>query len=133
MADITKLYPNLPSAPAQGADIPEESQVYRLKKIEEIEQYLRKEIKERDRFAKNFKMHGTWVRYTDHGLLDICVITSGLGIGAMASGLGVPLAIAMGGISIAMGIGQAGLRNAGGGWVLNPRNMRQLGYSRKQN
>ncbi|XP_057315658.1 uncharacterized protein LOC130656758 [Hydractinia symbiolongicarpus] len=112
MNDVTKLYPNLLSAPAQGADMQEEIQIYRLKKIDDIENYLRNEIKEQDKLAKKFQMHGTWVRFCNHGLLGVSVITSGLGIGAIASGLGIPLAIAMGELTIAAGIGQAGLRNA---------------------
>ncbi|XP_057304389.1 uncharacterized protein LOC130641560 [Hydractinia symbiolongicarpus] len=113
MTDITKLYPSLPSAPLESTE-EDSSQVYRLKKIEEVEQYLRVEIKERDKLAKKFKMHDTCVRYMDHGLLAVVsVITSGVGIGSMLSGIGVPLTVAMGGITIAVGISQAGLRNAG--------------------
>ena len=39
-----KLYPSLPSAPQ-----PDESHIYRLKKIEEIEAFLQNEILERER------------------------------------------------------------------------------------
>lgn len=129
MTDI-KLYPSLaglvPSAPDEEGARPEENQVYRLKKIEEVEQYLRGEAKERDKLAKKFKMHGTWVRYTDHGLLAVGVITSGVGLGSMISGIGVPLAVAMGGITIAVSLGEAGLRNAG-----KQKSTGTSGYSRR--
>lgn len=82
------------------------------KKIEEIEQYLRKKIKERNGLAKTLKMHGTWVRYCDHGLLAVSVMTIGCGLGALPTRLAAPLCIAMGGVTLAMGIGQAGLKNA---------------------
>ena len=38
----TKIYPNLPSAPP--VEDGDESQVYRLQKIEDVEQFLRSEV-----------------------------------------------------------------------------------------
>ena len=51
-----KLYPPLPSAPQ-----PDESHIYRLKKIEEIEAFLLNEILERERLYKKFKRYSTSV------------------------------------------------------------------------
>lgn len=104
-----KLYPTLsPSAPE---DEGVKSQVFRLRKIEEIKQYFRRKFKERDSLEKKFKMYGTWVRWSDHILLGVSVTITGCWVGALATGLDALLCIAMGGITLAMGVGQAGLKN----------------------
>ena len=71
-----KLYPLLPSAPEHD----DESHIYRLKKIEEIEAFLRNEILERERLYKKFKRYSTSVRIVDHTLITATVITGGGGL-----------------------------------------------------
>ena len=52
--ETSKLYPNLePSAPE------DQTQMYRMKKIEELEKFLRDEIQKREQLAKKFKRYGT--------------------------------------------------------------------------
>lgn len=113
-----KLYPTLPpSAPEHEPDRlaapqEQESQVYRLKKIEEIEQYLRSEIKEREKLYKKFKLWGMGLRYADHGMIAVTVITSAAGIATLATGFGAPIAIGFEVAALAVGMGQVGLKNA---------------------
>ena len=46
-----KIYPQIPAT----APIDTDTQAYRLKKIEEAEEFLRNEVKERDKLVKRFK------------------------------------------------------------------------------
>ena len=98
-----KLYPPLPSAPQHD----DESHIYRLKKIEEIEAFLQNEILERERLYKKFKRYSTSVRIVDHTLITTTVITSGGGVAALYTGVGIPISIALGSISICLSIATA--------------------------
>ena len=94
-----RIYPpldDIASAP------PDESQIYRLKKIEEIENFFNEEIKQRERLYKKFKRYSTAVRIVDHTLITTTVITGGGGLAALCTGIGVPVSIALGSISICL-------------------------------
>ena len=96
-----RIYPpldDIASAP------PDESQIYRLKKIEEIENFFNEEIKQRERLYKKFKRYSTAVRMVDHTLITTTVITGGGGLAALCTGIGVPVSIALGSISICLSI-----------------------------
>ena len=56
--ETSKLYPTLePSAPE------DQTQIYRMKKIEELEKFLRDEIEKREQLAKKFKRYSITVGY----------------------------------------------------------------------
>ena len=95
-----KLYPSLPSAPQHD----DESHIYRLKKIEEIEAFLQNEILERERLYKKFKRYSTSVRIVDHTLITATVITSGGGLAALCTGIGVPVSIALASVSLILSL-----------------------------
>ena len=98
-----KLYPSLPSATQ-----PDESHIYRLKKIEEIEAFLQNEILERERLYKKFKRYTTSVRIVDHTLITATVITGGGDkLAALCTGIGIPVSIALGSITICLSIATA--------------------------
>ena len=98
-----KLYPSLPSAPQHD----DESHIYRLKKIDEIDTFLQNEILERERLYKKFKRYSTSVRIVDHTLITTTVITGGGGLAALCTGVGIPISIALGSISICLSIATA--------------------------
>ena len=57
-----KIYPPIePSAPSAPID----DQVYRMKKVEELEKFLRSEIEKREQLAKKFKRYGATTRLVD--------------------------------------------------------------------
>lgn len=106
--ECIKLYPALlPSAP-ENDSIRDGSWVYILRKIEKIEQYLRREVKVRDGLAKKFKMYDTCVT----PCYVVTIITSGRRIATLTTGLGTPLCVDLEGIALAAGLGQADLKNA---------------------
>ena len=87
-----RIYPDLrePSAP------PDESQIYRLNTIKEIEEFLNKEIVERSRLQKKFRQAEVITTYINHGLTATTVIATAGGITSICTGFGVPLSLAMG-------------------------------------
>ena len=95
-----KLYPSLPSAPQHD----DESHIYRLKKIEEIEAFLQNEIFERERLYKKFKRYSTSVRIVDHTIITVTVLTGGGGLAALCTGIGVPVSIALASVSLILSL-----------------------------
>ena len=98
------IYPTLPTAPE------DESQIYRLKHIEEVENFLIAEVKEREKLYKKFKRYLTMIRQADHASITVGAITSTTGIVVFATGIGVPIACALEGVSLAFIALQVGLR-----------------------
>jgi len=99
-----KLYPELPSAP------PDEAQLYRIKKIEELEKFLRDEALEREQLGKKFKRYSTSTRLVDTLLVATTVITGSGSIAAMSTGVGIPLSAALAGISLLLTMGTTATR-----------------------
>ena len=94
----TKVYPDLnPMAP-------QEPQIYRLKKLTEIEAYLLDEIEVRERIAKKMKRFNTITGIVDTGLIISTVITGGISIAAFASGVGLLVGIALSGTSLILSL-----------------------------
>ena len=94
-----KLYPSLPSAPQ-----PDESHIYRLKKIEEVEVFLRAEISQRERLYKKFKRHATTTQILDHTLITATVITGSGSIVTLCTGVGLPASIALASVSLILSL-----------------------------
>ena len=86
---------------------PEGSHIYRLKKIEEIENFFNEEIKPRETLYKKFKRFGTAVIILDHSLITAMVLTGSGSITALATGIGLPLSIALGNASLCLSISTA--------------------------
>ena len=95
-----KLYPLLPSAPQHD----DESHIYRLKKIEEVEVFLRAEISERERLYKKFKRHATTTQILDHTLITATVITGSGSIVTLCTGVGLPASIALASVSVILSL-----------------------------
>ena len=86
-----KIYPDIANAPED--DQQDTSQIYRLKKIEEAEQFLREEIKTRDKLGKKFKRITNSVTIGDISALIIFTAVEGT---LFATGVGIPFGIFIG-------------------------------------
>ena len=97
MAMYEKIYPFLePSAPSAPID----DQVYRMKKVEEQEKFLRSEIEKREQLAKKFKRYGGTTRLVDALLVGTTVITGGASITSLSTAIGLPVSIALASITL---------------------------------
>ena len=101
-----QLYPEIPqvepSAPVEPSD---ESQIYRLRKLDDSEKFLQNEIKERDRLSKKFKLYNTAVKISDYALITSSVILNSGAIVAVSTGVGAPLSIPL--TSVGLGLSLA--------------------------
>ena len=101
--EVEKIYPDIstPSAPsALDDDNNIESNTFRLKNINEIENFLAREIIERDRLCKKFKRYTQALNYIDQGLLAGTIICTGGGLTTILTGIGTPAAIAFGSLGL---------------------------------
>ena len=97
----TKIFKDLnPTAP-------QESQTYRLNKLNEIEAYFLNEVEVREQIAKNMKRFNTITGIVDTGLITSSVITGGISIAAFDSGVGLLVGFALGGTSLLLSLATA--------------------------
>ena len=101
-----RIYPPLDEIASAPPPV-DEGHIYRLKKIEEIENFFNEEIKQREILYKKFKRYGTAVVILDHSLITATVITRSGNIAALATGIGLPLSIALGSVSLCLSISTA--------------------------
>ena len=75
--------------------MPEENmnQEFRLKKIDEIRNYLIEEINRNELMSKKHENVYRVLNYIDHLLIAICTITGCVSISAFASLVGIPIGI----------------------------------------
>ena len=75
--------------------MPEENmnQKFRLKKIDEIRNYLIEEINRNELMSKKYKKFCRVLNYIDHWLIVISTITGYVSISAFASLIGIPIGI----------------------------------------
>ena len=104
---IQKYIRTIPSAPVEDGD---ESQVYRLQKIGDVEQFLRSEVTDRNKLKKKFSKYNATLHYVDDGLTALEVISAGAGIGLISTGIAAPIGLALEGIAILAGLVQLGLK-----------------------
>ena len=101
--EVEKIYPDIstPSAPsALDDDNNIKSNTFRLKNINEIENFLAREIIERDHLCKKFKRYTQALNYIDQGLLAGTIICTGGGLTTTLTGIGTPAAIAFGSLGL---------------------------------
>ena len=104
MYDINqeKIYPSLPSAPKEEED---EAQVYRLRKIEEVEKFLRDEIRVREKLSKLNKRRATALAISDGSVISMITILEIGSIVCISSGVGSAIGIALAGTGVLLGLG----------------------------
>ena len=96
-----KLYPQIPSAPPDHL----ESQDYRLRKIDELEKFLRKEVESRDKLAKRFKRRATATTFSDTSVIVAILALGGTSIGLASTGIGIALIPILVPIGVVLGLG----------------------------
>ena len=100
-----KIYPDIASAPTE--EEPQQSQNYRLKKIEEAETFLRREIELRDKLAKKFKRKAMATMISDTSVLTAITALEISSIATLTTGVGLPISIALASTGLLLGIGSA--------------------------
>ena len=92
-----KIYPEIPATAPTDTD----NQTYRLKKIEEAEEFLRNEVKERDKLVKRFKR-----RAKTSEVISLTSTAAATSAGA-ATITTLPVGIPLGAVSLILGSGAA--------------------------
>ena len=95
-----KIYPDIASAPEEDT-----SQNYRLKKIEEAEQFLREEIKTRDKLAKDFKRRATASTISDTSIITAITFLEIASVATLTTGVGAPISIVIASTGLLLGLG----------------------------
>ena len=96
-----KIYPEIPTAPPED-DI---SQTYRLKKIEEAENFLREEIRKRDKLTKKFKRRSTVSTISDTSIITAITLLEIASVATLATGVGAPISIVLASTGLLLGLG----------------------------
>ena len=100
-----KIYPPIPAtatAPPDG-----ENQAYRLKKIDELEKFLRSEVDLRDKLTKRFKRRATATTFSDGSVIAAITILGWTSIGLASTGIGIALIPILGSTGVFLGLGSA--------------------------
>ena len=102
MTEMTdKVYPELPtirenpSAPVVNGGADDRGHGYRLKYIQEIQEFLEEEIKKREAFSKKYFRISRIINIIDSGLITVTVCVGGVGAVLLATGAGAPLGVAL--------------------------------------
>ena len=104
MSYSEKIYPEIPSAPPDHLE-PQDDGEYRLKKIDEVEKFLRQEIKIRDRLAKKFKRRATASTISDTSVITVITALEVASIVTLTSGIGLPISIVLASTGLLLGLG----------------------------
>ena len=99
-----KIYPQIP---APTAPIDTDTQAYRLKKIEEAEEFLRNEVKERDKLVKRFKRRAKTSEVINLTTTALATSAGAATITTSATVVGLPVGIPLGAVSLILGSGAA--------------------------
>ena len=104
-----KIYPDIASAPADEDDRlatqQEQSQNYRLKKIEEAERFLRNETEKRGKLAKKFKRRTTASTISDTSLITAITLLEIASVATLTTGVGAPVSIVLASAGLLLGLG----------------------------
>ncbi|WP_215897626.1 hypothetical protein, partial [Acinetobacter baumannii] len=100
MSYSEKLYP---TAPQQE----DESQSYRLRKIDEIEKFLREEISHRDNLSKRCKRRATTATISDTSIITAITALEVASVVTLTTGFGAPVSIALATTGLVLGLSSA--------------------------
>ena len=98
-----KLYPQIPSAPPDHL----ESQDYRLRKIDELEKFLRSEVESRDKLTKRFKRRATATSISDTSVITAITALEIASIVTLTTGIGMPISVVLASTGLLLGVGSA--------------------------
>lgn len=99
---VEKIYPDIASAPED--DQQDTSQTYRLKKIEEAEQFLREEIKTRDQLTKKFKRVTKPLMKVNSALISTSVLLGSSSVVTFFTVVGAPIGASLACATLAIGV-----------------------------
>ena len=105
-----KIYPKIPTAPPEEdclAAQQEQSQSYKLKKIEEAKSFLRCEIRRRDKLAKHFKRRAMATAFSDTSVITAITSLEAASIATLTTGVGLPISIVLASPGLLLGLGSA--------------------------
>ena len=100
-----KIYP-----PIYPATAPPDDESYRLKKIDELEKFLRSEVESRDKLAKRFKRRATTATFSDTSVITAITTLGATSIGLASTGIGTALIPILASTGLFLGIGSAVIR-----------------------
>ncbi|XP_066920803.1 uncharacterized protein [Clytia hemisphaerica] len=98
-----KIYPDIASAPTDEG--PQQSQNYRLKKIEEAEKFLQDEAEKRGKLAKQFKRRAIASTISDTSLITAITILEVASVATLTTGVGAPISIVLASAGLLLGLG----------------------------
>ncbi|MEL6629201.1 MAG: hypothetical protein AAFQ92_27030, partial [Bacteroidota bacterium] len=96
-----KIYPQIPAT----APIDTDTQAYRLKKIEEAEEFLRSEVESRDKLTKRFKRRATATTFSDGSVIAAITVLGVTSIALASTGIGIALVPIFTPIGLFLGLG----------------------------
>ncbi len=95
-----KLYPEIPSAPPEDG-----GQTYRLKKIDELEKFLRAEVEYRTTLTKRCKRRAATMTVSDTAVLTAITALEIASVATLTSGVGLPVSIVLASTGLFLGLG----------------------------
>ena len=100
--ETEKLYPQI-----QATAPPDDDNQYRLKKIDELEKFLRTEVESRDKLTKRFKRRATAATFGDTSVITAGTILGGTSIVLASTVFGMALIPVFAPTCLLLGIGSA--------------------------
>ena len=97
--ETEKIYPPIP------ATAPPDDESYRLKKIDEIEKFLRSEVESRDKLTKRFKRRATATTISDGSVIAAITALEIASIVTLTTGVGMPLSVVLASTGLFLGLG----------------------------
>ena len=101
--ETEKLYPQIP------ASAPPDDESYRLKKIDELEKFLRSEVESRDKLTKRFKRRATAATFSDGSVIAAITALEIASIVTLTTGVGMPLSVVLASTGLFLGLGSAAI------------------------
>ena len=101
--ETEKLYPQIP------ATAPPDDESYRLKKIDELEKFLRSEVESRDKLTKRFKRRATATTFSDGSVIAAITALEIASIVTLTTGVGMPLSVVLASTGLLLGLGSAAI------------------------
>ena len=96
-----KIYPQIPAS----GPIDTDNQSYRLKKIEEVETFLRNEVENRDNLAKQFKRRVMASTISDTSVITAITALEIASVVTLTTGVGLPISIVLASTGLLLGLG----------------------------
>ena len=99
--ETEKIYPTIPPT------APPDDESYRLKKIDELEKFLRSEVESRDKHTKRFKRRATASTISDTSVIAAITALEVASIVTLTTGIGMPISVVLASTGLLLGLGSA--------------------------